>query len=85
MSDIGLCDFSLPVPLLREREIKRDNLSPHPKGEWWREGLLLTFHSPFVFCPTALCAQIQTQKTFKSLVKQHFQKFSGGSFDRKLL
>lgn len=45
MSDIGLCDFSLPVPLLREREIKRDNLSPYPKGEWWREGLLLTFCS----------------------------------------
>ncbi len=42
-------------------------------------------YSPFVFCPTVLCAHIQTQKLFESVALQHFQKVSGGSFDRKLL
>ncbi len=34
---------------------------------------------------TALCAQTQNKKLFESVAKQHFQKVSCGSFDRKLL
>jgi len=34
---------------------------------------------------TALCAQTQTKKKIQSVALQHFEFFSSGSFDRKLL
>ncbi|TYQ30924.1 hypothetical protein [Pseudanabaena sp. UWO310] len=34
---------------------------------------------------TVFCTQTQTKKLFESVAKQHFQKVSCGSFDRKLL
>ncbi len=35
--------------------------------------------------PKAICAQKQTKKKLEKIARQHFQAFSCGSYDRKLL